>query len=337
MKKTSKPKNFFGKKNRLKLTTFLLLGVIIIGLASIVRWDIPASEVIKKHSYANSAFLPWKNSKIHYRRMGSGPSVVLIHGTSSSLHTWETWMDTLSKDFEVVALDLPGFGLTGPHPEGKYGIEDYSEAVFTLMDSLKIDQAAIAGNSLGGMIAWHMGQAHPDRVSQLILIDAVGFDRGDTTFTVLSLGKIPVIKEIFKYATPRFMIRNSLEDVYQNDSLITDELVDLYHDMVLREGNRKALVDRLNSPKTAKVKPDPQRLYMPILLMWGKTDRWVPLAHADSFQQSLPHAELKVYEAGHVPMEELGSLTAQDASIFLNTPENQPRTIFPQSDSLSVH
>ena len=72
--------------------------------------------------------------RVHYHDEGAGPPLVLIHGTASSLHTWEGWASRLSSHRRVVRLDLPGFGLTGAAPDGDYRPERLARVVGELLD-----------------------------------------------------------------------------------------------------------------------------------------------------------------------------------------------------------
>src|SRR5262245_4071459 len=101
--------------------------------------------------------------------------IVLIHGTSSSLHTWEGWVAALKEQHRVVRFDLPGAGLTAPFPNDDYSIEHLTGFVDDVLDHLQVNHAILIGNSLGGRIAWETAFSRPDLVSRLVLIDARGY------------------------------------------------------------------------------------------------------------------------------------------------------------------
>lgn len=83
-------------------------------------------------------------------------------------------------------------------------------------------------------------------------------------------------------------------------------------------GNRQAILDRLNGPADPHLDTRIAELGMPVLVLWGEADRWVPLGHARRFEREIASAELKIYPGvGHVPMEELPDETARDADAFL--------------------
>jgi pimeloyl-ACP methyl ester carboxylesterase len=172
------------------------------------------------------------------------------------------------------------------------------------LDQLDIDSMYLAGNSLGGNIAWNFASEHPDKVKKLVLLDAAGYPSDEPDPWIFGLARTPVLNLIVSYLTPRFIIKNNLEQVYFDDSKITDSLVTRYHRMSLRAGNRQAFIDRAKTPfvdHTAKL----EQLDMPTLILWGDHDTWIPLEDGQKFAWDIEHSELLVLEnTGHVPMEE---------------------------------
>ena len=76
--------------------------------------DIPLADLKARYTFPDSRFVTVEGMEVHYRRCGKGEPILLLHDANSSLHTWSGWIDSLSADYEVIALDLPGFGLTAP-------------------------------------------------------------------------------------------------------------------------------------------------------------------------------------------------------------------------------
>ena len=170
---------------------------------------------------------------------------MLIHGTSASLHTWEGWAKALSAQHRVISFDLPGFGLTGPNASGDYRGDTYARFVLDLMDQLKVQRFAIAGNSLGGEVAWRTALMAPQRVTKLILVDAAGPDFSSDSVPIgFLVARVPVLNRIFDWVLPRPMVVASVRNVYGDPSRVNEALVDRYYQLALREGNRRALVQR---------------------------------------------------------------------------------------------
>jgi len=295
----------------------ILLALLVVVALSGVRTDIGGDELVKKYGAAASRFVPVEGMSVHVRDEGKGPPLVLIHGTSSSLHTWDGWAGRMSARRRVVRLDLPGFGLTGPAPDHDYTPTRYARLVADTMAALGIDRADVAGNSLGGRVALTLALEHPERVRRLILVDAAGLS-GQKPPRIFAIARTPVLGATLRWITPRFMVAKNVEEVYGDPSRIDDTLVDRYYELLRRDGNRGALLDRLNGPPDPSLDDRLPEIAVPVLVEWGEADRWIPLAHAQRFVAGLPHARLVTYPgAGHVPMEELPEETCRDAEAFL--------------------
>jgi len=303
-----------------KLIYFLSLLLLLIAAAGIaIVPNKPLVELTRKYTNAQSRFIELDGMRVHYRDEGEGDVVLLLHGTGSSLHTWDGWAESLSLHYRVIRLDLPGFGLTGPHPQRDYSISGYVNFLKGFADALQLERIALAGNSLGGAIAWHYSLAFPQQVERLILVDASGFPRAaDKQPNLYRLGKTPLIKDIMQVVAPRSLYIKNLREVYYDHNKISDVLVDRYRDLSLREGNRQAMVDRINTRMRYQHEKLSQ-ISAPTLIMWGKFDRWMEPTDADRFAQAIQNSKVIWYDAGHVPMEELPQQTAADALYFLQT------------------
>lgn len=291
--------------------------IIIVGLQ--VHFDIPAADVEKKYLLPESKFIEINGMRVHYTddSREKPEVVVLLHGTASSLHTWQGWAPQLKSAFHLVRVDLPAFGLTGPSPDRKYAIDNYVHFLEKFFAALKIKQITLVGNSLGGHIAWRYAAAHPDDVNKLILIDSLGLLPVNKIPLPIKLARVPLLGKAFKYLSPRFLIKNSLKEVYFDDAKITDTLVDRYQTMALRTGNREAFVDRatqLSEDTGAGL----EKIKIPTLIMWGKYDAWIPVEYAERFRKRLLLQQVIIYDnAGHIPQEEIPEQTVADALKFL--------------------
>lgn len=126
---------------------------------------------------SGSKFIHVDGFDIHYRDEGSPdkPVLVMVHGVMASLHTWDGWVAELSEHFRIIRLDVPGFGLTGGGQDREYDGERLVKVFGLFLDRLDLKQVSIAGNSLGGYIAWNYALANAHRVERLILIDPAGY------------------------------------------------------------------------------------------------------------------------------------------------------------------
>ena len=301
---------------RLLLSAALLLIAVVAALA---RPGISPRKLESQYGQPPSEFMELDGLRLHYRDEGSGAPLVLIHGTFSSLHTWDGWVEALQDDHRLLRLDLPGHGLTGPRSDGDYRRQADVELIADWLDELGVERASLAGNSLGGAIAWRFALTYPDRVDKLILIDSAGLDtnnQGESppVFRVL---EIPLLRRAAALFTPRIFFEQSLRDVYAQDERLNEELIDRYYLLLRRRGNRVALLDRLQAPRS-QPPGEIGDIQAPVLIMWGEQDNWIPVEAAYQFQEQLPNGELVIIDdAGHVPMEERPMLTAEIAAEFL--------------------
>ncbi len=248
------------------------------------------------------------------------PTVILLHGAGASLHTWDGWTERLRSEFRVIRLDLPGFGLTGPHPSGDYSPEATADFLERFIDAAGVERFALVGSSLGGYYAWRFALRHPDRVTALILIDAVGYpvDEANSSAVAMQMARMPVLSELIRFAPVRGVVRSSLLDAYGDDEKVTDALVNRYTELLLRPGNRAALGDRARANRRLSDWQRLPQLRTPTLVMWGGQDTWIRLSHAERFAGDIPGAQLVIYpRLGHLPMEEAPETSAQDALTFL--------------------
>lgn len=261
---------------------------------------------------------------VHYRDEGKSPDsipIVLIHGTGSSLHTFDDWAEELKKTRRVIRMDLPGYGLTGPFPEPDYSIDNYVDFVDEFLDALGLDLCIIGGNSLGGHIAWRYTLEYSQRVTKLILIDAAGYpNKSKSEPIAFRVAKTPVLRNALTFITPKSIARSSIENVYADKTKVTEELVDRYFELTLRAGNRRAFIDRFSAKKDPNAYKRIPQIQQPTLILWGDLDELIPPENAERFHRDLPIDTLVILEnAGHVPMEEIPERSLDAVVGFLGT------------------
>ncbi|UJP67115.1 alpha/beta hydrolase [Mongoliitalea daihaiensis] len=323
-------------KRILKGVAYSILVILILIAAILMVFyskDKPLVQLLEKYTDESSYFLKVDDINVHVRVKGEGEPIFLIHGSFASLHTWTAWEEDLSPYFMTISMDLPGHGLTGPDALQRYGIADYASLVLRIADQLGIEEFHIAGNSMGGAVALKMASDHPERILTLNLVDAAGApstprpaetseskpavkNERNSSFSIFSLVKHPIFGKMITKFTPKFLFKMNLKQVFGDESKITDEMVARYYDMMLREGNRQATLERLTTRKPYDIEWD--NITMPVLIMWGALDSWIPLRAGEAMHAKLPQSTLKVYpSAGHVPMEEIPTETVIDYLSFL--------------------
>ena len=130
---------------------------------------------------------------------------------------------------------------------------------------------------------------------------------------------LPVLGGSYRYFSPRFLVKANIKQVYADGGKVEEPVVDRYHKLMLREGNRRSLMENL--PRLSKFDDYPyvKSVRAPTLVMWGEEDSWVPPEIARKFMRDLPDARLVTYPGvGHVPMEEIPRQSAADVDEFLS-------------------
>ena len=325
-KNKNKNKNKASKTLIILKSSFYLLLIAIVSLAIYLYVnkapDRSVAELSQRWAAEPSQFLNIAGMNIHLRDEGPTSDqepIVLIHGTSGSLHTWDGWVEVLKEQRRVIRFDLPAFGLTGPDPQNNYKIEHYAEVVIAVLDKLQINKSVLAGNSLGGYIAWATAVLHPDRVSKLILVDASGYPYESTSMPLaFKLSKNPVTSLLLKNVLPRSLVARSIKNVYGNPDLVSDELVERYYQLSLREGNRSALKARFEQTLPGPLAKKIQTIKQPTLILWGKKDQLIPVKLGVQFAQEIANSQLIVFDKlGHVPHEEDPQATVSAVIKFL--------------------
>lgn len=319
-------------KLALRIIVVALVAILVFAIAGIAAtWAPDRSVDSLKARWAQppSQFIEVAGMQVHLRDEGPRDDpipIVLLHGTSASLHTWNGWAQSLSQTRRVIRFDLPAFGLTGPNAQNDYSINSYVVFVTTVMDKLGVQRFVLGGNSLGGQIAWETANAVPARVQRLILVDSAGYAFVPISMPLgFQMARMPVLRNLVEYVLPRGIIQNSLENVYGDPSLVTPALIDRYYELTLRAGNRKALGYRFAqgfASQEAKIKS----LKLPTLILWGAKDRLIPPENGQNFARDIAGSKLVVFEAlGHVPHEENVQVTLAEVLKFLGTrPQNSP-------------
>ncbi|MFO1079777.1 MAG: alpha/beta hydrolase [Reyranellaceae bacterium] len=300
-------------------------------LAGVALWayapSLPPELLIARYANDKSRFVEVAGVRAHLRDEGNpdGIPMVLIHGSMGSLHMWEGWVGELGKKARLITVDLPGHGLTGAWPRDDYTVDAYADFVEALVDVLNLDRFVLVGHSMGGAVAWTFAATRPDRVSQLILVDAAGYPRaaGDVPLPT-RLARLPGIGDIGVYFKPDRLARRSLTEVYGDPAMVTTERVQRYADLQRFPGNREATVQRARTQPP--LDPSPlRRLDVPTLILWGAADRWVPVADAFRFHEDIRGSQLEIFDKlGHNPMEEDPRATAAAVTAFLRPIGNRP-------------
>lgn len=317
-------------------SVFALVGLVLLVLAGFVAlaWapDRSVEELKGRWATPPSTFIEVAGLRVHMRDEGPREDpvpIVLLHGTSSSLHTWNGWVEGaggaggLKESRRVIRLDLPGFGLTGPFPDRDYTVDHYAAFVHAFLDRLGVSHCVLVGNSFGGQIAMVTLLAKLARVDRLILIDSAGYPLAPAAIPIgFQIARLPVLSLIARITLPRAIVEDSVRNVYGNPARVTPELVDRYFELTLRTGNRQALGERLKLATVDDITARIPEIRVPTLILWGGRDRLIPVESGQRFATDIVGSRLQTFaELGHVPHEEDPARTLAAVRLFLDLPK----------------
>ncbi len=313
-----------------------VIGVVLVAFGAlflILRTpDTDPAQMVARYARPTDIFLPMgEGARLHVRDSGredpanmAKPVLVLIHGTASSLQTWEPLAQRLGGQWRIVTLDLPGHGLTGAVPGSSYDTASLVAAVNRAVEGLGISRFVLGGNSLGGLVAWRYALAHPDEVEALVLLDAGGMpprpgDAPPRSNIGFRLARNPVGAWLMERITPRSLVRRSVEQTVADPRIVTDAMVDRYWELLRYPGNRHAMTLRFQQPFIDTAAAEQARnIRVPTLIIFGRQDRLVNPSAAQSFAERIAGSEVVMMDhVGHLPMEEAPDATAQAINDFL--------------------
>ncbi|WP_291841775.1 alpha/beta fold hydrolase [Maricaulis sp.] len=312
----------------LLLGLLLIAGVAVFLFTRSANQSNPAGGAIDEAGLAASIDSPWwreadrlvdvdgVQTRVRIEGPDEAPVLVLVHGFSHSLESWDAWAADLSADYRVVRMDLPGHGLTGRDPQARYSVPETVAFLDRLMSELAIERATLIGNSLGGLVTWRQAADHPEKVERLVLLAPGGFSINGVTENPVP---VPMGVQFYLTQAPQPVITAATQMLYGDASAMPDGTPERVHAMMRGEGVGQAMVERLRVFTLPEPSADLARIAVPTLVMWGEADVIVPPAHGPQFVAAIPEARLVTYPGlGHVVHEEAPGQTLADLRAFLS-------------------
>jgi pimeloyl-ACP methyl ester carboxylesterase len=309
-----------------------IIGIVVgaLLLLLIAAWlglrgpDIPYAALESKYTGPASRFVDLPGGlHVHYEDEGdpSLPLVVLLHGYGDSYTSWDGWVSALKDKFHIIRLDFPGHGLTRAPDDYQLAGDGLADLVDAFAAALNLPKFAVAGNSMGGGVAWQLALRHPERIDALILVDAAGFQNERPP------AKIPLAFRILQYRLGRAFLQSIdnrplideglKTDVYDK-SVITPAFVDRWAEFQRAPGHR-AILMAVGPAAFGRASADAlHNISVPTLVLQGENDVLVEPASAAKFAAAIPGATLILYpHVGHLPQIEIPQRSAGDVAQFL--------------------
>jgi pimeloyl-ACP methyl ester carboxylesterase len=235
--------------------------------------------------------------------LGGPGTLVVLHGLLDSSEGWRALSEQITGT--VIAIDLPGFGLSDPAPIGS--MAGYAQDVADALAQLGIDRYALLGHSLGGAVAAALAERSPGAVSAVMLLAPAGFGR----IGLAELASLPGVRDVVQAALPfalssRLAVAATFRTMIANGRAPDPEIVDriLARAGQLRAGAREALRALVESGRSPEAFHRRELAYRgPVQVIWGERDRLVPPGHRHGVRRALPQAQIDVWPAmGHHPL-----------------------------------
>ena len=268
---------------------------------------------------ADGTFVEVRGTRTHVHAAGSGPPLVMIHGSGPGVSAWANWRLALpylaERGIRAYAYDIVGFGYTAREPGKRYGIDDWVQQCVAFLEDVVREPAMLLGNSLGGGIALRIATEHPKLVTKMALMGSIGIPHQIT----------PGLDAVWGY-TPSLagMRKLIVDDFVYNAALATDDLVRMRHEASIQPGFQESYSALFPAPRQRwvdqlVVSDDRLRhVAVPTLLFHGREDRVIPLACSYRLLDLIPNAELHVFgQCGHwTQVEKAAAFNALCAHFF---------------------
>lgn len=246
---------------------------------------------------------------IRYYDVGTGSTLLLLHGIGGDADDWAFCLDALSQSYRVVALDLLGFGRSDK-PYINYSIAGFVEVLQRVLRTLQIDHVSLLGHSLGGWVAASFGLRFPAIVDKLVLVDAAGL-WGNTV-------ALPIDLQL----STRQHLRDVFEFLFYDKSLATDDLADLAYQQHLERGDGYTIHNLLQHLPDGREWLDRNiaELKTPTLIVWGEQDAMIPVETARHFHRLIANSQLQIIpHCGHLPALEKPAELLRSVLNFLDS------------------
>jgi pimeloyl-ACP methyl ester carboxylesterase len=235
---------------------------------------------------------------IYYEQRGSGPRLLYFQGSGQTLAKSGVMIDGFAKEFDVVAHDQRGLGQT-EIPDGPYEMADYAADAAALLDAVGWDSCRVVGTSFGGMVAQEFAVTWPERVQRLALV-CTSPGGEFASYPLHTLADLPPEEAKALGATlldgrftPEWLA------AHDDDRALVEMVADM-QGAPSSEEVKRGEVAQLDARSRLDVLDRLGKITSPTFIAAGKYDNIAPPANAEAIAARVPHAELRLYEGGHI-------------------------------------
>ena len=256
--------------------------------------------------------LSWRGRTVRWGRLGSGPDVVLCHGTPWSSDLWRPCAEALAPYFTVHLWDMPGYGRSSKRAEHRVSLDVQGELFADLLDVWGLTSPHVVAHDIGGAVALRAHLLHGAAYRSLALVDVVALAPWGSDFFRLVRQHADVLA-----ALPGAVHRGAMRAYVEGAShagLRPDVLEMLVAPWTGEEGQAAFYrqIAQVDEAHTHEIEPRYPELDLPVLVVWGDEDRWIPVDRAHRLHEMVPGSQLRIIEgAGHlIQLDRPEALTA---------------------------
>jgi pimeloyl-ACP methyl ester carboxylesterase len=249
-------------------------------------------------------FLYDENIEIKYQEDGEGDPIIFLHGFGGSSYSWRYIYKEFANKYKAILIDLKGFGLSDKPTDNKYSVNDQADIINSFIQSNQFNNIILVGHSFGGAVALltYFGSKNKNKIKKLILIDSGGYNQSIPWY-IDSLN-IPIVNILALSLVPsRFWVKVVLKMCFYNTSKISEDMIETYASYLRLPGAHSALIKT-----TGQLIPDNideitsafNKIGVPVLLIWGDSDKVIPLSVGNKMHENITNSELVVIRnCGH--------------------------------------
>lgn len=307
------------------------LGVVLVALAAWIgaarsgAFDANLADAERRYAQAPSKFVDIDGTRIHYRDEGTGPALVLIHGSRASLHQWDGWVHELGSRYRIIRFDVVGHGLTGPDGRNDYSADRQLFLIDELLRRLNVPRAIFGGTSSGSTLALRYAVQHPERVESLLLSTVPLRLPAAPRTSLRDRAILRFHDKVLGTTATDLYWRTFLRSIYADPNKVTDELVTRYRILNTLPGQQERFAARLaNWRSSGGAELDfalAGKIQVPTLVQWGLAGPVLPSDIQCAITSAFTATQARVAsypDLGHKLVLEDPRRTALDALAFLD-------------------
>ncbi|GGB46634.1 alpha/beta fold hydrolase [Fictibacillus barbaricus] len=283
--------------------------------------------VNEEHIYSPGYRLIVNNVQIYYEYYEhedpDAQVVVLVHGFLSSTISFRQLLPYLTKKYKVIALDLPGFGQSEKSTSFIYKLSNYGQLIIDFLDKLNIQDVILIGHSMGGQISMHAAKKAPKRIQKLILLGCCSYVKRASR-SLIACSYLPLFTWGMRNWIQKKDVKQNLLSVLHDSKLVTQEMIESYKKPISEAAFINSLIRLLRHREGDMSSNELKEIKQPVLMIWGKEDKVIPVKTGYRLKHDLPNAKLIIYEkCGHLVMEEKPQEISNEIICFIEREEHE--------------